>query len=57
MKPKIGIIGSTGYTGVVLTRLLINHPEVEVVYLSSEKFADKHYFEAYPVFFDSYKEK
>lgn len=57
MKPKIGIIGSTGYTGVVLTRLLITHPEVEVVYLSSEQFADKNYFEAYPVFFDSYKEK
>ncbi len=57
MKPKIGIIGATGYTGVVLTRLLINHTEVEITYLSSEQFAGKHYFEAYPVFFNAYKEK
>ena len=57
MKAKIGIIGSTGYTGVVLTRLLINHPEIEITYLSSEQYANKHYYEAYPHFFDLLDEK
>ena len=32
---KAGIIGGTGYTGVELLRLLHNHPEVEVVAISS----------------------
>ncbi len=57
MKPKIGVIGSTGYTGVVLTRILINHPEVELTYLSSEQFSNKNYFEVYPMFYDNFKEK
>ena len=57
MKTKIGIIGATGYTGVVLTRLLLNHPEVEITYLSSEQHAEKHYWEIYPMFYDLFKEK
>ncbi|MGE4660392.1 MAG: hypothetical protein AAEJ16_06380, partial [Arenicellales bacterium] len=28
---KVGIIGGTGYTGVELLRLLIDHPRAEVV--------------------------
>ncbi len=32
---KAGIIGGTGYTGVELLRLLHNHPQVEVVAISS----------------------
>lgn len=57
MKTKVGIIGASGYTGVVLTRLLLNHPEVEITYLSSEQFADKHYYDLYPTFYDHFKEK
>ena len=57
MKTKVGIIGATGYTGVVLTRLLLNHPEVEITYLSSEQYSDKHFFEVYPMFYDLFKEK
>src|SRR3989338_5457484 len=57
MKHRIGIIGSTGYTGVVLIRLLLNHPEVEITYLSSGKYSDKYYFEAYPMFYDQLKIK
>lgn len=57
MKPKIGILGASGYTGVVLTRLLVNHPGVEITYLSSEQFADKHYYDIYPSFYDQLKEK
>ena len=57
MKTKVGILGATGYTGVVLTRLLLNHEEVEITYLTSEQYADRHYFEVYPIFYDLFKEK
>ena len=32
---KVGIIGGAGYTAGELIRLLINHPEVEVVFIHS----------------------
>lgn len=57
MKARIGILGSTGYTGVVLTSILIKHPNVEITYLSSEQHPDKYYYEIYPNFYDTFKEK
>ncbi len=39
MKIRVGIIGATGYTGVELLRLLLQHPEVEVTALTSQKYA------------------
>lgn len=39
MKKKIGIVGATGYTGVELLRLLVNHPGVEVTYVTSREHA------------------
>jgi N-acetyl-gamma-glutamyl-phosphate reductase len=35
----VGIVGATGYTGVELLRLLVQHPEVEVTVLTSQKYA------------------
>ena len=35
---KIGIAGATGYTGVELLRLLANHPEGEITFLTSETY-------------------
>ncbi|MGK0442860.1 MAG: N-acetyl-gamma-glutamyl-phosphate reductase [Pseudohongiellaceae bacterium] len=32
---KVGIVGGTGYTGVELLRILVNHPEAEVVTITS----------------------
>lgn len=32
---KVGIVGGTGYTGVELLRLLVNHPKVEVSVITS----------------------
>lgn len=32
---KVGIVGGTGYTGVELLRLLVNHPNVEVTVITS----------------------
>lgn len=36
---KVGIIGGAGYTAGELLRLLINHPEVEIVFVHSESNA------------------
>ena len=36
---KIGIVGATGYTGVELLRLLANHPEVDIRYVTSREHA------------------
>jgi len=33
---KVGILGAAGYTGGELIRLLINHPEAEIVFANSE---------------------
>lgn len=33
---KIGILGAAGYTGGELIRLLVNHPEAEIVFANSE---------------------
>jgi N-acetyl-gamma-glutamyl-phosphate reductase len=32
---KVGIVGGTGYTGVELLRILVNHPDAEVVAITS----------------------
>ncbi|MEP6681669.1 MAG: N-acetyl-gamma-glutamyl-phosphate reductase [Parafilimonas sp.] len=36
---KVGIIGGAGYTGGELIRLLINHPETEIVFINSKSNA------------------
>lgn len=36
---KIGILGAAGYTGGELIRLLINHPDAEIVFANSESNA------------------
>jgi len=38
---KIGILGAAGYTGGELIRLLVNHPEAEIVFANSESNAGK----------------
>ena len=36
---KVGILGAAGYTGGELLRLLLNHPEAEIVFANSESNA------------------
>ena len=36
---KVGILGAAGYTGGELIRLLLNHPEAEIVFVNSESNA------------------
>lgn len=47
-KKPIGIIGASGYGGVQLVRLLLEHPEVEIAYLGGDSSAGKHYGSLYP---------
>ena len=44
---KAGIIGSTGYAGAELVRLLAQHPEVQVVWYGSRSYIDRKYADVY----------
>jgi N-acetyl-gamma-glutamyl-phosphate reductase len=48
---NVAVLGATGYTGIELVRLLNNHPEVELIYLSSESYSGKKYCEVHPQFY------
>ena len=41
MKIKAGIVGAAGYTGGELIRVLINHPNVDIVFAQSKSNAGK----------------
>ena len=45
---KISILGATGYAGIELTRLLISHPQVEIMHAVSKSFAGKKLKDVYP---------
>ena len=49
-KIKVSIIGSTGYVGAELVHGFLNHPEVELVHLTSQTFKDKLFSDVYPVY-------
>lgn len=44
---KVGIIGSTGYAGNELVRILMGHKEVEIKWFGSRSYIDKKYYEVY----------
>lgn len=48
---KVGIIGASGYVGNELTRLLLNHPQVELVALSSHSSEGKSVAQLYPALY------
>lgn len=45
---KVGIVGATGYTGVELLRLLINHPKVTIQSITSRGEAGKYVSDLFP---------
>jgi N-acetyl-gamma-glutamyl-phosphate reductase len=47
---KVGIYGASGYTGQELLRLLLRHPEAEVVAVTSRRYAGIAVADIYPVF-------
>jgi len=50
VKKRIAILGATGFTGSELVRILIHHPEVEIVYISSESRAGEKFSDVHPSF-------
>lgn len=49
---KAGIIGSTGYAGQELVRLLLGHKETEIVWYGSRSYIDKKYDEVFGNMFE-----
>ena len=47
-KVSVGIVGASGYGGVQLIKILLEHPQVEIVYLGGDSSAGKEYGELYP---------
>ncbi|SJZ31458.1 N-acetyl-gamma-glutamyl-phosphate reductase [Selenihalanaerobacter shriftii] len=45
---KVGVVGSTGYTGVELVRLLSRHPKVSLKLITSRSFSGKKIADIYP---------
>lgn len=44
---KVGIIGSTGYAGQELVRLLLQHKYVTIMWYGSKSYIDKKYYEVF----------
>ena len=44
---KVGIIGATGYAGGELVRLLMGHPQAEIVWYGWRSYIDKKYYEVF----------
>ena len=54
---KAGIIGSTGYAGAEIVRLLLQHPQAEIVWYGSRSYIDQNYADVYRNMFDLVDEK
>ncbi len=49
---KVGIIGSTGYAGAELVRLITQHKDAEVVWFGSRSYIDKKYSDVFSNMFE-----
>ena len=47
---RVAVVGASGYTGLELLRLLVRHPELEIVALTSERQAGTLLGDVYPAF-------
>lgn len=45
---SVGVIGASGYGGVQLVRLLLDHPQLELTYLGGESSAGQEFSSLYP---------
>jgi N-acetyl-gamma-glutamyl-phosphate reductase len=48
---KVAIFGASGYTGQELTRILLGHPEIELVAVTSRRFAGRPVAEVFPALY------
>ncbi|XOV94319.1 MAG: N-acetyl-gamma-glutamyl-phosphate reductase [Bacteroidota bacterium] len=56
-KYRIGIVGATGYTGSELVRILLYHPSVDIVAITSERYQGRLFSEVHPQFQDIFEPK
>lgn len=54
---KAGIIGSTGYAGAEIVRLLMQHKDVEIKWYGSRSYIDKKYYEVFQNMFQIVDDK
>lgn len=54
---KVGIIGSTGYAGAELVRILLNHKEAKIVWYGSRSYVDEAYAAVYRNMFELVEDK
>ncbi len=54
---KVGIIGSTGYAGAEIVRLLLQHRYTEIVWYGSRSYVDKKYYEVFSNMFQIVEDK
>lgn len=47
---KVAIVGASGYTGSELARILVNHPHVEIVAITSERHSGETFAALHPQF-------
>ena len=45
---KVGVYGATGYTGFELLKILLRHPDVELVFITSETYKGKKFSQVFP---------
>ena len=53
----VGIVGASGYGGVQLVKLLLDHPHVEIVYVGGDSSAGKEFGNLYPHISDRFNLK
>src|SRR5690554_4179496 len=51
-KYKVAIVGASGYTGSELARILLHHPEVEIITITSETHAGRKFSDLHPQFLE-----
>jgi len=56
-KLKVSIVGSTGYTGKELIKILLNHKEVELVHLTSTTYVGENINKIFPEFLNKLDKK
>ncbi len=56
-KIKVSVIGSSGYTGKELVKILMNHQKVELVHLTSSSYSGKNIAEVFPEFLNKLDKK
>ena len=47
---KVGILGASGYTGLELIRILLNHPHIKIFTITSEKYSGNKISDVFPSF-------